>query len=299
MKLLVTGSSGRLGGAVVRELLTCGHEVLCVDVRASEDAALPPTQLVNLLNLDALAPLVMGVDAIFHLGNHPSFGKTGQSVGFANNVCATFNIFQAALTAGVKKIIVASSVQSYGNMSHTGEGLSYVVPRYLPVDEAHPLLATNPYAQSKMIGELQAEALCRRAPGTQVVSLRYTGIWAMDHAPTEADLWRMFQKPPRIAGSLFTYIRLSEAARATRLALDFALPGHHAFNVVAARSVMPWSQALLHDAYGADIPFQRPITPCEPLICWHKAHKHLSFVSDPLQEDFKTAEREHCRCAAS
>src|SRR5438105_9387555 len=140
MLIVVTGSSGRLGSAVVPELVAHGHDVREVDVKATGE----PTRAVDLTNYQQMFDAMRGADAVCHLGNFPGFGDPRASEGFANNVISTFNVFQAAGQLGIRRVVNASSIQAYGIVkNNAAERL--VPPMYLPIDEEHPLLASNPY----------------------------------------------------------------------------------------------------------------------------------------------------------
>jgi len=119
MRIVVTGSSGRLGMFVVRELLAQHYDVVPVDRRAHNDPAMPATQVVDLAQPGDYGAFFRDVQVVCHLGNLPSFdprltaGMT-PAKGFAENVASTYAVFDAAVDMGVRHFVYASSVNAYG-----------------------------------------------------------------------------------------------------------------------------------------------------------------------------------------
>lgn len=282
MKIMVTGSSGRLGSAVVRDLIQNGHDVIPVDIQPAADPALPPTRQVDLRKVADLAPLMQGIDAVCHLGNYPGFHRSGRADGFSNNVSSTYNVFYSAFEAGVSRIVYASSIQAYGVV---GEFRS--LPAYLPVDEDHPHIPCDAYALSKAMGEQIALSFVRRDKRMQVFSMRYTTIMTPADGPRWAS--RLAAAPGQAAalGGLCTYVRVEDAARATRLACEIDRPGHTGLNISAPRPLCPWDAELLKSYYGGVMPPMRGrLAPDEPMLTCQRAKEILGFVADlPLVGD--------------
>jgi nucleoside-diphosphate-sugar epimerase len=271
MKILVTGSTGKLGRAVVAELLAHGHEVVATDRRAPEQAAAgPATRLADLTRIDEARPLVREVDVVCHLGNIPWFDEPQYASGFANNTAVNYNVFQAAEEAGVGRVVYASSVQAYGML-----GPLYAAPRYLPVDEDHPLLATNPYALSKAGGEAIAESFLRRGKIRQVFSLRYTAI--LEGPGPVVSPGDPRPQPRSATGSLFTRVSFADAARATRLACEAERAGHTALNIASPRAAAWWRAEDLEEVYGVVPAMRRPLSGGEALISSARAKEILEF----------------------
>ena len=146
MKIAVTGSSGRIGRYVVRELSSAGHEVSELDIR---DAPMR----VDLTDAGQVHGALAGCEAVVHMGAWPNPGHVPDTCTYSDNTAGTFNVFQASADLGIKRVVAASSNQVYG--------LAGAPPLYAPVDEAHPLRPVNCYALSKMAGEQAADYFCR------------------------------------------------------------------------------------------------------------------------------------------
>src|SRR5438034_1203665 len=101
-------------------------------------------------------PLVDGVNAVVHLANYPNASAGVAQDVFNENCAMNMNIFQAAVEAGVKKIIFASSIQAITGVRPSrdaGAQKPSDLP-YLPLDGDVPPNPGNPYAASKVAGEM-------------------------------------------------------------------------------------------------------------------------------------------------
>src|ERR1051325_5917893 len=188
MKIVVTGGAGRLGQLTTRELVAHGHDVLAIDRTPISDPGCP-SSLVDLSQAQELASLFKRADAVIHLARrrfpYTSNGfdpasRTwkipdvfGDAKNFSYNVTISYNVVAAAFAAGVKKLVMGSSLTIYGFYYPT----RFAVPEYLPVDEAHPLAPQDPYSISKLAGERICDAFVRRSD-MQIASLRFAGISA-------------------------------------------------------------------------------------------------------------------------
>jgi UDP-glucose 4-epimerase len=136
--IAVTGSSGFIGSKLIDNLRKDGFEILELDLKNGFD-------LTDNDCLEKISPF----DVVVHLAAKSyvpdSFIYPIQF--YYNNYTSTLNILELARKFNSKVIFFSSYV--YGN------------PRYLPIDESHPLEAHNPYAQSKIICEKLCEGYSR------------------------------------------------------------------------------------------------------------------------------------------
>jgi nucleoside-diphosphate-sugar epimerase len=161
MNILVTGGIGNIGIPVVKHLLQRGHEVRVIDyvdikqiepenAKSIQKAAY---QQVDIRDYQKVIESMDGIETIVHLAAipHPINGKEEEI--FQINVNGTYNVYQAAVAAGIHKVISASSINYLGN----GYGRRWIEVEYFPIDESHPGLATDVYAFSKQLLERIAE----------------------------------------------------------------------------------------------------------------------------------------------
>src|SRR5438874_13235407 len=106
--ILVTGSSGRIGRAVIAELLARGHTVRGLDHTATPGVR---DMVVGTLTSETdVARAMRGVVTVIHLAATPDDADFLAEI-VPNNIVGVYHIFEEAQKAGVKRLIVASSGQ--------------------------------------------------------------------------------------------------------------------------------------------------------------------------------------------
>lgn len=172
MRVLVTGAAGKLGVATVRALVQAGFEVRATDQRFTAELGVP-FRTADLRDEHALYPLLEGMDALVHLGNHPNrfAGPSPQRL-LAENTAMNANVFTAALDVGVKHVIFASSIQVMITSDRV-RAEPHTLP-YLPLDGAAPHdPGMNPYALSKHFGEELLRTATSARPELAATAVRY------------------------------------------------------------------------------------------------------------------------------
>ena len=122
----------------------------------------------DILDYTALSKQVEGCDAIVHLAAIPSTMTHPDSTLFSITVAGTYNVFEAADRAGVKRIAQASSINAFGGYW----GCDDRQYDYFPLDEDHPLHTTDAYSLSKQLVE-EIAAYYHRRSGIDSVSFRF------------------------------------------------------------------------------------------------------------------------------
>lgn len=141
--VLVTGGSGRLGSYVV-DCLREVYDVTVFDRSPPKDSV--PHIVGDILDPKAVSEAVAGKDAIVHLAALDADATASDSEFFEVNVMGTWNTFECAHAANVKKIVHCSSVAAL-NISRENP------PRYLPIDIEHHADPEIAYGVSKLVGE--------------------------------------------------------------------------------------------------------------------------------------------------
>ena len=144
MKVVVTGSAGRIGSKVVKRLLDEGHSVTGFDLERNGVAHAAYREVVGPFDDRAAATQALeGAQAVLHLGAYMSWIAADVDRLFKANVEGTRVVLEAAAAAKVSRFVFASS----------GEVYPEVAPKTLPVDEQHPLEPRSPYGVTKLLGE--------------------------------------------------------------------------------------------------------------------------------------------------
>ncbi|MDA1189642.1 MAG: NAD(P)-dependent oxidoreductase [Chloroflexi bacterium] len=155
-KVLITGSSGLIGGIVHRGLAD-KYDISGVDIRPADGIT---TRIADMRDLDAIQPAFEGVDAVVDLAAIVQQDSTWDDV-YTNNLPATYNTFEAARRAGVKRVVFASSNHAAGMWEFDPpykhivvgeyEGLDSKTLRRVTVDM--PVRPDGPYGIGKTFGE--------------------------------------------------------------------------------------------------------------------------------------------------
>lgn len=155
--VLVTGSSGRLGTAIVNALRG-ENEIVQLDIVPPTDAAreaIGPVYTGSLADAGLVERACEEVEVIVHAGAIPGTRKPYHEI-IASNVLGTFNVLEAAGRRDrVQQVVVISSIMAHGLCIPPYDE---TMPEYLPIDEEHPLKAADYYSCSKA----QAEFWCRK-----------------------------------------------------------------------------------------------------------------------------------------
>jgi nucleoside-diphosphate-sugar epimerase len=240
-RVCVTGASGQAGRAVARELLEHGYDVTATDIAVTRSDRLGMLR-ADLTDYGQAVEALSGCDAVVHLANIPAPGLSTPAVTFNANMAMNFNVFQAAASLGLARVVWASS--------ETTLGLPFdVPPRYAPVDEDHYPVPTTTYALSKVASETVAGHIAQWS-GISFVALRFSNIMS----PADYERFPSFWPDPRSRKwNLWGYIDERDAAAACRLALEApaeAVAGSPAFIIAAADTVMDRpSASLLAEVY--------------------------------------------------
>ena len=231
MTAVITGVAGFIGSSLADELLATGEAVIGIDSftdyydpagkrRNLEHSMRHPSfRLVegDLCDLD-LVELLTGVDVVYHQAGQPGV-RLSWSAGFPEyarlNVVATQRLLEAAKTAGVPRVVYASSSSVYGNAA-----------RYPTTEDDLPA-PHSPYGVTK----LAAEHLCNLYAanwGLSTVSLRYFTVYGPRQRPDMA-IHRMVESGLR--GAPFPLFGDGSAVRDFTFVSDAV-----AANVAAARA---------------------------------------------------------------
>ncbi len=174
--IFVTGGAGYIGSHTCVELLNAGHQVTVFDNFCnSQPESLRRVQHITGKKLTLVqgdlrdAPALLaalrasGATAVLHFAGLKAVGESVQDplAYYDNNVLGTLRLLQAMQECSLKTLVFSSSATVYGD------------PHYLPLTEAHPLAATNPYGQTKLIIEEMLRDLYRSEPGWRFCLLRY------------------------------------------------------------------------------------------------------------------------------
>ncbi|MFD1676114.1 SDR family NAD(P)-dependent oxidoreductase [Alicyclobacillus fodiniaquatilis] len=151
-RVCLTGAGGFIGSHVLEQLLAMGADVSAfihynaLNTRGHIDYLPKHVQKEihfiygDLRDAHTVQAAIQGTDIVLHLGALIAipYSYLSPTDVFQTNVLGTLNVAQAALKAGVERLVHTSTSETYGTA------------RYVPMDEAHPLQGQSPYAASKI-----------------------------------------------------------------------------------------------------------------------------------------------------
>ncbi len=251
-RVLVTGAAGLIGRAVCHELVTHDLPVTGFSLVAPIPDGCDRRVLGDATDVAQLRAALVDVSAIVHLAAipHPSLGTPFEV--YRTNTAATFAVLSAAGEAGIARVVVASSINASGIPFNTHRAM----PAYFPIDEELPIDLTDAYSLSKQSGELAATMAARRW-GTEVVSLRFPLVNTLPELAAAAR--RARADPAASVREGWSYLAVTDAARAVRAALTRPVSGAVVLGLAAAETLMDTPTERLLAEYAPGVPLRRPL----------------------------------------
>jgi nucleoside-diphosphate-sugar epimerase len=270
MKVAVTGCSGRIGQAIVKALSERGEQVRGLDVKPPEQWRFPFSR-VDVSDFGQVVQGLAGTEAVVHLAAIPSPRIAPPTEILRVNVLGTFHVLEACRLLGIRRVVIASSINAVGLHFNRER------PRldYLPIDEQHPARPEEAYSLSKWLGEQIADATVRLAPEMTVASLRFHGV-------TTPDTYEHWRANPRrdVPGDfkgLWGYVDIRDVVDAVLKALTAEFVGHEAFFICAADTHSAVPTAELVAAAYPDVPLRKELRGHEGLFDLSKAKRLLGW----------------------
>ncbi len=267
-KIVVTGGSGKAGRAIVADLLAHDYEVVNVDVVPPPESQSPARFIqADLTEYGETVEMLVGADAVIHMAAIPAPGRRTPEQTFTINMRSTYNVFQAATTLGLKRVVWASS--------ETTLGLPFdkVKPEYAPIDEEVNLYPESSYALSKVLSEEMARQF-NRWTGVPFVGFRISNI----KEPQQYQEFPSYWDDPYIRKwNLWGYIDARDVAQACRLGVEANINGAEVFILAAADTCMTRPNKELMQEVFPDVPFKREVSDFETLLSIDKARQMLGY----------------------
>jgi UDP-glucose 4-epimerase len=286
VKVLVTGSRGKVGRALCPRLEESGYEVRAADLatptwdRVSQDEPEDYWQ-ADLTDAGAAYAVVAGCDVVVHTAAIPQPIHNPPHVVFANNMLSTFNVLEAAITADVGRFVNFSS--------ETVPGFIFAYrpfkPNYLPIDEEHPVRPQDPYATAKWFGELMCDRAVERA-GIRCTSIRPS--WVQDEGSYERNLGPIVRDPAVLIGNYCAYVDVHDLCDAVVLAIETDLPGHEVFYIASPDTIggHPLEETVRRHYDGDGIEFRELARQDAASISTAKAERMLGWAPERSWRDY-------------
>lgn len=283
-RIVFTGGSGKAGRHVVPYLLDKGHKVLNLDLVPLAHAGVNTLitdltdsgQVFNALSMhfgfDGLesgagpAP----VDAVVHFAAVPRILMRPDNTTFTANVTSTYNVIEAAVKLGIRKVIIASSETTYGVCFAEGDKDYHS----FPLEEDYDIDPMDSYGLSKLVNEKTARAFSMRT-GADIYALRIGNVIE----PHEYDRFPGFMAdPPSRKRNAWSYIDARDLGQIVHLCVEKDGLGFQVFNAVndTITAHEPTAEFLAKWAPGT--PLKRPLEGNEAPLSNRKIREVLGFV---------------------
>lgn len=237
-RIIFTGGSGKAGRHAIPYLLEQGHTVLNLDLKPFPDG-LVPTLITDLTNsgevFNALSQHfgfegletgegVPKVDAVVHFAAVPRILIQPDNTTFAANAVSTYNVIEAAMKLGIRKVIVASSETTYGVCFAEGDKDYHE----FPLTEEYDVDPMDSYGLSKVVNEKTARAFAMRFKA-DVYALRIGNVVSPEDY---ANFPEYLANPPMRKRNAWSYIDARDLGQIVHLCIEKDGLGFQVFNAV-------------------------------------------------------------------
>jgi nucleoside-diphosphate-sugar epimerase len=283
-RIFFTGGSGKAGRHVIPYLLNQGYRVMNVDLvplhypgvdNLTADIT-DSGQMFNAMSsyagLDELEPGngIPRFDAVVHFAAVPRILIKPDNETFRVNTIGTYNVIEAAVKLGIKKIIIASSETTYGICFSDGR----TNPKSLPLEEDYDVDPMDSYGLSKVVNEQTARSFQRRS-GFDIYALRIGNV-IEPHEYTEL-FPHYFENPEVRRRNAFCYIDARDLGQIVDLCIKKDGLGYQVFNAGNDHNGAIIPSKELAEQFFPGVPITRGLEEHEALFSNRKIREVLGF----------------------
>ena len=285
MRIVVTGSAGFIGKAVVTQLRQEGHDVVVADVRADGDER--NLQILDVLDLQAVREVVTDAGVVYHLAG-PVL-ETARSDPFGSSrlqMNGTLNVLEACARESVPKVVLASSFYVYDGLPADG-----IVNESSRLD----ISGMELFGSLKVTAEQLVQAYSKKT-GLRFTILRFGSAYGWGAGSNLIQTFLdtgLHGESPEVWGvglRLNQYTHVNDIARGAVAALP---SDNEIFNLISPEETSTSEIALmLREIFGFEVTFLRdkPESKSMPYMSPRKAIRHLGWRPTPLVEGIKALE---------
>ncbi len=285
-RIVFTGGSGKAGRHVVPYLIDKGHEVLNLDLVPLDHPGVNTlitdvndgSQVFNALSMHfGFEGLETGngpapVDAVVHFAAVPRILMRPDNTTFLVNVASTYNVIEAAVKLGIRKIIIASSETTYGVCFAEGDKDFH----QFPLEEDYDVDPMDSYGLSKVVNEKTARTFAMRS-GADIYALRIGNVIE----PHEYDRFPAFiADPPSRKRNAWSYIDARDLGQIVHLCVEKDGLGYQVFNAVNDTITANEPTAEFLKRWAPGTPHTRAIEGFEAPISNRKIREVLGFKEE-------------------
>jgi UDP-glucose 4-epimerase len=282
-RIVFTGGSGKAGRHAVPHLLAKGYTIYNVDLKPLDvpgvntliadltDSGQAFNALTSHFGFEGYqrAKLPSAPDAVVHFAAIPRVLIEPDNVTFAANVMSTYNVIEAAMKLGVRKVIIASSETTYGVCFTEGDKDFHA----FPLDEDYDVDPMDSYGLSKVCNEKTARAFAMRY-GADIYALRIGNVIE----PHEYKMFETFQVDPMLRKrNAWSYIDARDLGEIVHLCLEKDGLGFQVFNATNDTITLETPTQEFLSKNFPHVPITRPLEGFEAPLSNRKAREVLGF----------------------
>ena len=285
-RIVFTGGSGKAGRHVVPWLKARGYDILNVDLKPLDCPGVNTLvadvtdsgQVFNAFSMHfgfdgyETGKGPAKIDAVVHFAAIPRVLIEPDNVTFDVNVMSTYNVIEAAVKLGIRKIVIASSETTYGVCFAEGDKDFH----HFPLEEDYDIDPMDSYGLSKVVNEKTARAFAMRS-GADIYALRIGNVIE----PHEYDRFPAFiADPASRKRNAWSYIDARDLGQIVHLCLARDGLGFQVFNAVndTITANEPTAEFLKH--WCPRTPIRRPLKGHEAPLSNRKIRETLGFVEE-------------------
>jgi nucleoside-diphosphate-sugar epimerase len=286
-RIVFTGGSGKAGKHVVPWLKERGdYEILNVDLKPLDCPGVNTlitdvTDSGQVFNAFSMHFGFDGyeqpggpkkVDAVVHFAAVPRVLINPDNKTFSDNVISTYNVIEAAVKLGIRKVIIASSETTYGVCFAEGEKDF----KHFPLEEDYPIDPMDSYGLSKQLNEHTARAFADRT-GADIYALRIGNVIE----PHEYGPFKTYaENPPMRKRNAWSYIDARDLGQIVHLCLEKDGLGFQVFNATNDTITANEPTEEFLKRWAPNTPLTRPMPGFEAPLSNRKIREVLGFKEE-------------------
>ena len=285
-RIVFTGGSGKAGRHVVPWLKAKGYDILNLDLKPLDCPGVNTLitdvtdsgQVFNALSMHfdfggydtGKGPAK--IDAVVHFAAIPRVLIEPDNVTFSKNVVSTYNVIEAAVKLGIRKVVIASSETTYGVCFAEGDKDYH----HFPLEEDYDSDPMDSYGLSKVLNEKTARAFAMRY-NVDIYALRIGNVIE----PHEYDKFPGFMAdPPSRKRNAWSYIDARDLGQIVHLCIGKDGMGYQVFNAVNDTITAKEDTAEFLKRWCPNTPLRRPLIGQEAPLSNRKIREVLGFKEE-------------------